>query len=60
MSKFFPIGPELTIHGVPRNLLNVTGTEYMVVDDYQGNVPVTEIDGKPNIIDLLYTEEGID
>ena len=50
----------MTIHGVPQNLLNVTGTDYVVVNDYQESIPVTEIDGKPNIIDLLYTEEGID
>ena len=41
-------------------MLNVTGTDYLVVDDYQESVPTTEIDGKPNIIDLLYTEEGVD
>lgn len=34
--------------------------DFVVVDDYQQNVPCTEIDGKPNIIDMLYTQEGID
>ena len=49
----------MTFQGVPQNLLNVTGTDYVVVNDYQESISVTEIDGKPNIIDLLYTEEGI-
>mmetsp|Transcript_29050 Transcript_29050/g.36007 ORF Transcript_29050/g.36007 Transcript_29050/m.36007 type:complete len:158 (-) Transcript_29050:439-912(-) len=47
------------IQGVARNLLNVTGTEFLVVDSYQTEVPVPIIDGKPNVIELLYTKEGI-
>ena len=41
-------------------MLNVTGTDYLIVDSYLDEVEVTEVDGKPNIVDLLYTEEGVD
>ena len=60
VNHFFKISSDMTIQGVPQNLLNVTGTDYLVVDDYQEGVPYTEIDGKINVIDLLYTEEGVD
>ena len=42
------------------NYLNVTGTDYLVVDSYEEEVPITEVDGKPNVIDLLYTQDGIE
>ena len=34
VNKFYKMQSMLTIHGVPENLLDVTGTDYMVVDDY--------------------------
>jgi len=41
------------------NLLNVTGTDFLIVDEYQQGVEISEIDGKPNIVELLYTEEMV-
>ena len=58
-NDFFSIHYGTKIIGVPQDLLTVTGTEFLVVDDYQEEVPVTEIDDKPNVIDLLYTDEGV-
>ena len=45
--------------GVQNNLLNVTGTEYLEVSSYQDEDSVYEVEGKPNVIDLLYTQDGV-
>lgn len=37
----------------------MTGTDFLIVDSYQDDVPITKIDGKPNLVDLLYTDDGI-
>ena len=46
--------------GVPQNFLNVTGTDFVILEDYQEVDGLEEIDGVPDIISLLYTEEGVD
>lgn len=45
---------------MPEHFLNITGTDYLVLDDYQEIDGLGEIDGTPDVIELLYTEEDVD
>ena len=38
----------------------MTGTDFVILEDYQEVDGLEEIDGVPDIISLLYTEEGVD
>lgn len=60
VSSFLDLDRNVHLQGIPRNLLNVTGTESLIVSSYQNEVDITEIDGKPNVVDLLYTDDGVD
>ena len=59
VSDFYSIY-EPAYQAVDKNLFNVTGTEFYLIDELQEDVEVDEYDGKRDAIALLYTEDGID
>ena len=47
-------------HAVPTNFFNVTSTEFFLYNSIQGGVGVDEVSGKPDVVSMLYTDEGVD
>ena len=60
VNRYSVIQGGLTLKSVPRNYFNVTTTKFVIVDEYQEGPDIDKIDGVPDLIELLYSDEDID